>query len=106
MGGIGSALTGSGAGLVGGIMGAIPKPFGTLEPSSTEPVAAQFPATAHTGTGAAPGPAAPPAIGAGAGIDNRIMIGQVNDPVSKIVTAGQRQQRSVEIGAMGTRRWL
>ena len=34
------------------------------------------------------------------------MIGQVNDPVSKIVTAGQRQQRSVEIGAMGTRRWL
>jgi hypothetical protein len=80
MGGIGSALTGSGSGLYEGIMGAVPQPFGTLAPTADQFAPAD---QQHLGTGAAPGPAAPGVPG--------IQIGTLNDNSGKALQTAQKE---------------
>jgi hypothetical protein len=94
--GAGSAITGSGSGLVNAIGSVTPAPFGTLAPT---PTAAQFaPGQPGVGTGPLPGPASGPGT--------TVNIGQVNEPTESIITAANRQTGADQQPHLGTRRFV
>ena len=81
------AITGSGSGLVSGIMGAIPQPFGDLAAEPGAPQPGEFPGAAiapgapYTGAGPLPGPPSYAGLASG----TQIAIENFNEPVKGLM---------------------